>query len=92
MCPPDQSGLVASSRARRGCAGSVAGKASSGNGRSVLISAEGRNVSDAPYKVRYWTTTSKVASTPSRYGQLVRLADVQKMAAQAQAQRPLQQD
>jgi predicted N-acetyltransferase YhbS len=37
--------------------------------------------------VHYWVSRSTVASTPSRYGRLVRLADVQALAAQRQPAR-----
>jgi hypothetical protein len=52
----------------------------------VLPSVAARATDVPLYTVRYWQRTGKVASRPSRYGRLVRLADVQERAAQAQRQ------
>jgi excisionase family DNA binding protein len=36
------------------------------------------------HRISYWSMIGKVASTPGRYGRLVRLADVQALATEAQ--------
>jgi hypothetical protein len=57
----------------------------------VLPSLAARRLGVPARWVHSWQTTGKVASRPSRHGRLVRLVDVQEMAARLQTQTQTQQ-